>query len=352
MSKKILIIEDNLEVRENTAEILELADFEVLTAENGKVGVALAKEQLPDLILCDIMMPELDGYGVLHILSKNEATATIPFIFLTAKAEKSDFRKGMSLGADDYLTKPFDEMELMEAIESRLKKSDAMKAHFEQDINGLNQFIDAAKKVSSIESVMADKRVRTYKKKETIYHEDDYCNHIYFINSGKIKTFKINDDGKEFITGLHHSGDFLAFQDVLKNQDYSESAAVLDEAEICSIYKVEFLDLMYSNKEVADKFIKMLSNNLIEKERELIDLAYNTVRKRVADALVKLKEKYQEEDSSFEISISRSDLASMVGTAQESVIRILSEFKDEELIEVKGSTIKLLKPEKIAAIRF
>ena len=97
MSRKILIIEDNLEVRENTAEILELADFEVITAENGKIGVALAKEHLPDIILCDIMMPELDGYGVLHILSKNEATASIPFIFLTAKAEKSDFRKGMSL---------------------------------------------------------------------------------------------------------------------------------------------------------------------------------------------------------------------------------------------------------------
>ena len=352
MNKKVLIIEDNLEVRENTAEILELADFEVISAENGKVGVALAKEHLPDIILCDIMMPELDGYGVLHILSKNEATAAIPFIFLTAKAEKSDFRKGMSLGADDYLTKPFDEMELMEAIESRLKKSTAMKSHFEQTIDGLNDFISAAKQSSSIELIMAEKRVRAFKKKEVIYHEDDYCNHVYFINSGKIKTFKINDDGKEFITGLHHAGDFLAFQDVLKNQDYSESAAVLDDAEICSIDKVEFLELMYSNKDVADKFIKILSNNLIEKERELIDLAYNTVRKRVADALIKLKDKYQNEGDAFEISISRSDLASIVGTAQESVIRILSEFKDENLIEVKGSSIKLIQPEKIAAIRF
>jgi CheY-like chemotaxis protein len=111
--KKILLIEDNLEMRENTAEILELAGYAVFTAPDGKEGVKTALKELPDLIVCDIMMPELDGYGVLHMLSKNEAAAAIPFIFLTAKAEKEDYRKGMSLGADDYLTKPFDDTELL-----------------------------------------------------------------------------------------------------------------------------------------------------------------------------------------------------------------------------------------------
>src|SRR5688572_13362054 len=99
--KKILLIEDNTEVRENTSEIISLANYEVLTAENGKVGVELAQKEKPDLIICDIMMPELDGYGVLHILSKKPETAGIPFIFLTAKTEKNDVRKGMNLGADD-----------------------------------------------------------------------------------------------------------------------------------------------------------------------------------------------------------------------------------------------------------
>ncbi|MCA6407955.1 MAG: response regulator, partial [Cytophagales bacterium] len=120
---KILIIEDNLEVRENTAEILELAQYKVITAENGKTGVELAIKGKPDLIICDIMMPVLDGYGVLHMLSKNPETAAIPFIFLTAKSEKSDYRKGMELGADDYITKPFDDTQLLNAIEIRLKKS-------------------------------------------------------------------------------------------------------------------------------------------------------------------------------------------------------------------------------------
>src|SRR5579875_1176862 len=124
---KILVIEDNDEVRENTAEILMLSDYEVITAANGKEGVEVALAQLPDLIVCDIMMPVLDGYGVLHLLSKHKETATIPFIFLTAKAEKVDLRKGMEMGADDYLTKPFDGIELLNAVEVRLKKAAAAK---------------------------------------------------------------------------------------------------------------------------------------------------------------------------------------------------------------------------------
>ncbi len=118
--KKILLIEDNNEMRENTAEILELANYSVITAVNGRSGVEKAAKELPDLIICDIMMPDLDGYGVLYLLSKNLDTAGIPFIFLTAKSEKADMRKGMSMGADDYLTKPFEEMELLNAIEARL----------------------------------------------------------------------------------------------------------------------------------------------------------------------------------------------------------------------------------------
>lgn len=118
----ILVIEDSNEIRENTAEILELAGYKALTAENGKVGVQVALSEHPDLIICDIMMPVLDGYGVLHLLNKNESTRNIPFIFLSAKTERSDLRKGMEMGADDYITKPFEEIELLNAVEVRLKK--------------------------------------------------------------------------------------------------------------------------------------------------------------------------------------------------------------------------------------
>lgn len=120
--KTILVIDDNTDIRENTAEILTLAGYQTFTAENGKRGVEVAAREKPDLIVCDIMMPELDGYGVLHLLKNRPETEQIPFIFLTAKTERGDFRKGMEMGADDYITKPFDDIELLKAIEIRLKR--------------------------------------------------------------------------------------------------------------------------------------------------------------------------------------------------------------------------------------
>src|SRR5919112_341923 len=159
--KKILLIEDNHEIRENIAEILSLADYEILEAEHGKAGVELAKNQQPDLIICDIMMPQLDGYGVLHLLSKNPETAGIPFIFLTAKSEKEDFRKGMKLGADDYLIKPFDDLELLDAVEMRLKKNEIIKAEFQKNAEGLNDFIQEAKGLQDLNNLIANERKLT-----------------------------------------------------------------------------------------------------------------------------------------------------------------------------------------------
>jgi anti-anti-sigma factor len=130
----ILAIEDDTKIRENIQEILELEGFDVLTAENGRIGVQLAQEHHPDLIICDVMMPEIDGYGVLVTLRQDPNTLKIPFIFLSARATKADFRKGMSLGADDYLTKPFTPGELREAISTRLEKQTMMITRYAQEL--------------------------------------------------------------------------------------------------------------------------------------------------------------------------------------------------------------------------
>jgi signal transduction histidine kinase len=136
--KKILVIEDEQVVRLNILKMLRSEGFEVLAAENGAVGVELAQSHLPDLVICDILMPELDGYGVLTALRQNSVTASVPFIFLTARAEHSDLRLGMNLGADDYLTKPFTRAELLGAITSRLKKSGTIE-QFQSKIQELQQ---------------------------------------------------------------------------------------------------------------------------------------------------------------------------------------------------------------------
>ncbi|MCX6290563.1 MAG: response regulator [Bacteroidetes bacterium] len=350
--KTILLIEDNKEMRENTAEILELANYKVLAAANGKIGVDLAVKEKPDLIICDIMMPDLDGYGVLYLLGKNPATSGIPFIFLTAKAERVDVRKGMNMGADDYLTKPFEEMELLNAVESRMRKNEIFKKEFSKNIEGLNEFISQAKGIEELSRLSTDRKVHHYKKKEMIYMEGDMPSGVVFINAGKIKTFKTNEDGKEFITGLHKPGDFIGYLDLIEDGDYKESAEALEDCEACIIPKQDFFSLIYSNRDVAAKFIKMLSNNLHETEERLINLAYNSVRKRVADALITLQNRYQKTgEKNHTFSISREDLAGMVGTATESVIRTLSDFKDEKLIDIKDKSIVILNADRLARMK-
>jgi DNA-binding NarL/FixJ family response regulator len=120
--KKILVIEDEPEMRRNLLTILKLEKFHALEAANGRAGIEIAEREKPDLILCDVMMPELDGHGVLQALRGDASTAAIPFIFLTAKGEKRDVRSGMNLGADDYLTKPVAKADLLAAIAARLKR--------------------------------------------------------------------------------------------------------------------------------------------------------------------------------------------------------------------------------------
>lgn len=121
--KKILVIEDEPEMRRNITTLLRYHQYETFAAENGRAGVEAARREIPDLILCDVMMPELDGYGVLKTLQTDTVLAQIPFIFLTAKGEKDDLRCGMNLGADDYLTKPVANTDLVQAIEARLRRS-------------------------------------------------------------------------------------------------------------------------------------------------------------------------------------------------------------------------------------
>lgn len=344
--KKVLLIEDNKEVRENTAEILELADYAVSTAENGKIGVELAKTTQPDLIICDIMMPELDGYGVLRILSRNPDTSSIPFIFLTAKTEKSDMRKGMNLGADDYITKPFEEDELLEAIETRMKKHQLWAKEFNGGMNGLEGFVNEARGLEELEELHLDRKHKVYRKKEVLYSEGDYANYLYFIDQGKVKTVKMDEYGKEFVIEIFSANSFMGYLGLMDDGEHQETAVAMEDTEVSMIPKQDFLNLIYKNRDVAARFIKILADNVQDKERRLLQLAYTPVRERVAEALLELQKR--EDKQSGEgcwMKISREDLANIVGTAKESLIRILSDFKKAGFVESSGTKIRVSNPD-------
>lgn len=348
--KKILIIEDNEDVRENTADILELANYKVAKAEDGKIGIEKTLEFHPDIILCDIMMPQIDGYGVLEILSNNKDTAGIPFIFLTAKTEKTDFRKGMNLGADDYLTKPFEEKELLDAIESRLRKNDFLRKEVPKNIVGINQFFDNASEYLNIDRISKDYRPKEYDKKDFVFMEGDDAHTLYFVQSGTIKTYKSTESGKELVTGIQKAGDFIGQLSLLNPEGtYLETAIVMNDSIVFGIPKKDFTRLLYGNKEVANKFMQLISNNLIEVQEQLVNMAYASVRQRVAKALLTLYKKGMIKDAPSEgIDIPREDFAGIIGTATETAIRTLSDFKDEGLIAMgSGRRIVLLNKEEL-----
>jgi CRP-like cAMP-binding protein len=342
MKKKILIIEDNEDIRESSMEILELAGYEVLQAENGKIGVELAQKHLPDMILCDIMMPELDGYGVLYLLSKNQNTGNIPFIFLTAKAERSDLRKGMEMGADDYLTKPFDDMELLNAIESRFHKKQKLESFYSQSYESLKLLANQNQGLDELKKVIADRKVKLVRKKQIVYYEGDSITGIYLILSGRVKAIKLNEDGRELVTGMYGSEEYLGIQAMLSGDHYNETVEATEDTTICLLPKDIVKQLLDNYTDVGQKFIKIISSNLIEKEDQLLQLAYHSVRKRMAEILIRLTKIHQDSVGESQIRISREDLASMAGMATETVSRTLSDFKDEGIIEKKGSVIQII----------
>jgi len=347
MSHTILLIEDTTEMRENISEILQLAHYKVSTAPNGKIGVQIAQQTHPDLILCDVMMPELDGYGVVHILKGDPDTADIPFVFLTAKADKLDFRAGMNQGADDYVTKPFEATELLKVVEIQLKKNELLKSSFGNNKGGT--FFNKAKELKDFQKLTENRPVKSYKRKDILFLEGQIPNDLYYIISGSVKTYKLNYDGKELITGIHHAGDFLGYVPLLEDKAYNENAEVMEELKISVIPKFDFLTLVYSSNDFAKRFIKILSNNIEEMENRLLEIAYQSVRQRVANALLKISEQFDQSNKSI-ITTTRKDIANIVGTATESLNRTLADFKEEGLIEISGEGLKILNRPKLERV--
>lgn len=350
--KTILVIDDNTDIRENTAEILALAGYQTFTAENGKRGVEIAAQEKPDLIVCDIMMPELDGYGVLHLLKNRPETENIPFIFLTAKTERTDFRKGMEMGADDYITKPFDDIELLKAIEIRLKKIGIIQAQYAQGEQGANELLKELKTSGLISLDPGQYDSERVPKKSIVYHEGKRPKYLYHLRSGKIKTFRIHEDGKEYITNLYSAGDYLGHVALLENNSYDDTAEVLEEAEVVLIPREDFLTAVFNDMNIATRFIKLISRDVKEKEERLLRLAYDSLRKRVAKALVDIQTKFGLNGDQPAIDIPREDIAQYVGTATESLIRTLSDFKSEKLIEIREGKIRILQSEKLRHLLF
>lgn len=345
--KKVLLIEDDSALRENTAELLELSNYHVRTSSNGKLGVSEAKNFKPDIIVCDIMMPIMDGYGVLEELAKDEDTKFIPFIFLSAKTEKEDIRKGMDLGADDYLTKPFEESDLINAIESRLAKAAILNERRQSKGEKENDDTDDIRNLNELKNFFFDNgEYFSFKTGEIIYQEGDHGNYIYLIEGGVVKNHKLDMFGKELITALHKEDDFFGYSSFSNNNPYLESATAVKATTVYAIGKEALMEILKKNHKVTLELIELLTDNISGIKDQLLQMAYGSVKKKTAATILQFADKLRVKPNEC-IKISRSDLASVAGIATESLIRTLSDMKKEGLIDIEGRNIKLLQIEKL-----
>ena len=346
--KKLLLIEDDATVRENTAELLELSNYEVVTARNGKMGIEKALEEKPDIIVCDIMMPEIDGYGVLQALSKDPETINIPFIFLSAKTEHKDIRKGMDLGADDYLTKPFEEDELLSAIESRLAKVEILKSYKKEEPAPKKD--EQLKDLDDLREIFAQHDLLHFKKGDTIYEKDKHSNFFYLVKRGVVKAHRMDNQGKELITELYKEDDFFGNHANDPHSSYDDYATAMEDSQLYIVSREEFQKILAGNPRITMQLVEVLNNNLSELKQQLMDMAYGSVRKKTANTILLFAERIKKHPLKS-IRISRADLAGVAGMAPESLIRTLSEFKKEGLIEIEGRNIKLMDSEALKMVK-
>ena len=348
--KKLLLIEDDLVLRENTAEILVLSNFEVITASNGLEGVALAKSRIPDIIISDIMMPELDGHEVLEILANDERTKYIPFIFLSAKTERKDVRKGMNMGADDYITKPFEEEELISAIESRIAKASILKDQRSLKGNTLIQK-NEIRSLNDLKSFFTDKGTKfIFKKDQVIYSQGANSNFTYLILKGIVKLHQLDKSGKELTTKLNKVGDLFGYTSFTENITYQETATTIMESELVGVSKQVLKSILDKNHGVTLELIQLLTEDLSDLKEHLVHMAYSNVNKKTASTILMFVEKLYCAPEKI-INISRNDLASVAGIATESLIRTLSSFKNQGIIEIEGRNIKILDLQRLKKIQ-
>jgi len=212
---------------------------------------------------------------------------------------------------------------------------------------GISQFLKDVKDTGLMSKLAEQYSIESYSKKQTLYQERKRPRFLYYLVKGKVKAVRMHEDGKEYITDIFSDGDFVGYQALIEDKNYDDSAVILEESEIMQIPKEDFLQMIYGDINVAAKFIRIITQNVKEKEERLLNLAYSSLRKRVAKALVDIHGKYNADGGSKPLEISREDIAHYIGTATESLIRTLSDFKAEKLIVIKDGKITIASIDKL-----
>lgn len=348
---KILFIEDQAQKGGSIRQLLELSNYQVVFTVDSRDSIELAVTERPDLILCDTQLTSVDGYGMIEALQQHAETWGIPVILLTSMEEKGDFRKAMDAGADDFLARPFEGIDLLRAVEACLERH---RIRVARDQGSLPMSVGKRNSPAHVASQEDDKEeeeewkpdqkdIRSYKKRTMLYVEGQRAFQTWYVVSGRVKTYMVHTDGKELITGICGPGDCVGCVAVVHGGSYSDKAQVLEDAEAVVISRPEFLRLMAGVPLFVRQVIRWLSRNTRSQEAGLLNLAYSSLRKKVANGILDLFDHFRKEmDGNGYISISRENLAAIIGSAPESLTRTLSDFRREGLIEIRDGRMYLI----------
>lgn len=344
--KTLLLLESDDHERESTAELLRLAGYRVATACDGKAGLEMAIASRPDLVLSNTDMPVLDGYGTLHIFRRSIRLADVPFVLLSDRTGRADIRRAMELGADDYLFKPCDGSELLQAVAGRLARFEHLHP---SPAETLGPEVPAQPSgpppPANLLALVAGRRPHAVPRRQIVYAEGDEPLRMYYVQAGRVKTTKTTSTGKELITGFYQAGEFFGYKALLEASAHFEAAVTVEDSTLLYVPADEF-QLGLRSPEVSQQLVRLMASRKREREQQLLDMAYNSLRRRVANALLALHDHATpDRDNAVYIQLSRDDLAALVGVAPESLSRTVSEFRHDGLLEASPRGIRLLQPD-------
>ena len=338
MTATILVIDDVQDVRENVAELLELSGHHVLQAEDGYAGIRMAKQHGPDLIVCDIMMPGIDGYGVAEILARHRSTQHIPLIYLTAKAESIDFKKGLQKGAVDYITKPFEGHELVESVALRLKQISASKPRDASD-TGWKNWVEYLYTDAPVDLVGTPYDRLELPSEKVLFAQKEQANHVYFIRSGAIRWEYMDALGRSFCFNLSRGGDFVGWTFDFQEGSHAYTAIAVTPCELVRIPMVQVQELLLSQPGMALTWGEIELEQQAKLMTTTAGLLFGTARQNLARVLLSFAEW---DGNHWVLDLPREILAKSTGLAYETVIRLISQFKADGLLVTKGRRISLL----------
>lgn len=346
--KKILVVEDNESFRRNTIEILSLSGFELAGSANGKAAIQTALEFLPDLILCDIDLPGLDGFGVLAILRKSKSLKNVLFIFMTGIPENQDFRKAMNLGADDFIRKPFTGAELLRIINTRFDRlSDFIAKNGFDDQGSLTDQSNH----SEIYPLFSRQPATLLKKGDQLYRAGQQISFIPYMLEGRVRTTYTDYNGKELTTEIVNPGQFVGIANFITRTTWSEDAYAMEEVLVNFIPGTNLKKAIEENHRINQNIQRQLAQALCIKKEELFINAYQNLRGKIALVFLNLEvSAWSEELEEIRFKITRNIIATIAGVAKESAVRTIIDFIDEGLIEESRKGFRILNHSKLEAL--